>query len=98
MNDDTALLLLKDGNGDGCLGVSHINKSNDTFIFFFEITLEEEAVLVGDGRALINYTKTIQASDFTSINECLSLKVGGVRGDCQDDVLGGHFVLYVKFV
>lgn len=98
MSDNAALLLLKAGNSDGCLGVSHINKSNDAFIFFLEITLAEEAVLVGDGRALINDTKTVQAGDFTSINECLSLNVGSVRGDCQDDVLGGHFVLYIKLV
>jgi hypothetical protein len=56
VNDDAALLLLKAGNSDGCLGVSHVDEGDNTLFFLLEITLAEEAVLVGDGSAFINDT------------------------------------------
>ena len=54
--NDASLLLLETSNSDGGLGVTHVDKGDNSLIFFGQVILSEETIIVANGCALINDT------------------------------------------
>ncbi len=78
MANDASLLLLEASNGHCSLGVAEIDKGDDSLLFFGQITLAEETIVVGDSGALIDHSEASEASDIASVHQSLSLCVRSI--------------------
>ena len=98
MSDDASFLLLEASDSDGCLGVAHVDESDNSLISFVEVSLTEETIVVDDCCALIDNAKGFEASDLRGVDKSLTLCVGCVRGDSKDHILGSNLIPHVELV
>jgi len=75
MNDDSWFSFFKCCNCDGCLWVAHINESYNSLILSIKVIFTEESIVVNNGSTLIDDSQTLDSSNMTSINDCLTLNI-----------------------
>ena len=78
--------------------MTHVDESDYPLIILVKVGLTEETIVVDDCCALIDNAKGFQAGDFCSVDKGLALRVGSVRGDSKDYILGRNLIPNVELV
>lgn len=85
MSDNLNLIRSELSNSDGGLGATQVNESNISWLFLQEIFTLEESVFEGNGGTFVNHLRALESSNLGSVEESLSLNVGGIRGAGKDN-------------
>ena len=98
MADDAGFLLLEASNRHCRLRMTKVDESNNPLLLLRQVALPEEAVVVADGRALVDNSEALESGDFSGVDEGLPFRIRRVGGNGQHDVLSCDLVLHVEIV